>query len=71
MDGTNQTNIRRDTDRGNRDQSTSRNGQGGGIADRNARQAIHGETDVKKDMGPSVSNTYVAEEMTVTNNYNF
>lgn len=34
-------------------------------------KAVHSEADVKKDAGPAVSNTYVAETMTVTNNYNF
>lgn len=56
---------------GDRNRGNSRSGQGGGIADRASGKAVGGETDVKQDMGPSVSNTYVAETMTVTNNYNF
>jgi hypothetical protein len=45
--------------------------QGGGSTSDASKKAISAESDVKKDMGPSVSNTYVAETMTVTNNYNF
>ncbi len=46
-------------------------GSGGGVASGSGNKAISSESDVKKDMGPSVSNTYVADTMTVTNNYNF
>ncbi len=46
-------------------------GQGGGLASEAGKKAISAESDVKKDMGPSVSNTHVAETQTITNNYNF
>jgi hypothetical protein len=45
--------------------------QGGGVVDKASNTAINRESDVKKDMGPAVSNTYVADTMTVVNNYNF
>lgn len=44
--------------------------QSGGVGSAMTK-AVHSEADVKKDAGPAVSNTYVAETMTVTNNYNF
>jgi len=53
------------------ERGTSRGRQGGGVADRVGNQAVNRESDVKKDAGPAVSNTYVADNMTVTNNYNF
>jgi len=49
----------------------SREGTGGGFVERAANKSISAEADVKRDAGPAVSNTYVAENMTVTNNYNF
>jgi hypothetical protein len=36
-----------------------------------ARTAVHKEGDVKKDMGPSVSMTMVADKMEVHQHFNF
>lgn len=55
-----------DTNTGNRGRSQSAGGVGAAMT-----KAVNSESDVKKDAGPAVSNTYVAETMTVTNNYNF
>jgi len=54
----------------NSSSSRGRSSGGSGVSGA-ASTAINRESDVKKDMGPSVSNTYVADTMTVTNNYNF
>lgn len=58
-----------------RTSGSSRDGtrpQGGGTGvSQTAAKAVAKEGDVKQDLGASVSNTYVADTMTVTNNYNF
>jgi hypothetical protein len=41
------------------------------VAEKASNTAINRESDVKKEAGPAVSNTYVADTMTVVNNYNF
>ncbi len=67
MDSTNH----RENDRRNERRREQSQKPSGGLAERAANKAISAEADVKRDMGPAVSNTYVAENMTVTNNYNF
>jgi len=71
MDNSSSSNNNTGRSSGGANRPGGSNGQGGGIADRAATKAISAESDVKKDMGAAVSNTYVAETMTVTNNYNF
>lgn len=68
MDGSSSTSTN-----GNSSNGTNRNSgrQGGGVADKVGTTAVNRESDVKKDMGPAVSSTYVAETMTVINNFNF
>nr|UHS72213.1 MAG: hypothetical protein 2 [Tombusviridae sp.] len=66
MDNSNTTNYS-DRDRSNRNSDS----QGGGVVDGTGKLSINREADVKKGTAPAVSNTYVAETMTVTNNYNF
>lgn len=69
MDQSNNNNNTNNGFGGTRGESRGR--QGGGVVDKASNTAINRESDVKKDMGPSVSNTYVAETMTVENHYHF
>lgn len=69
MDTNNNTNDR--SYEPGRGRSRSNGSTGEGVASRAATKAIHTEGDVKQAAGPAVSNTYVAEKMEVTNNYNF